>query len=443
MHAMRRTVMTFGVLALTASSMLGQTKRTDHWVPTWTTAVVARGPMLPPPAPPGPAPVATAGAPPIVPAPAGPPPITPNNQTLRQIVRTSVAGTRARVVFANTFGTAAVNIGGASIALRDKESAIVAGSIRKLTVNGSAGFRIPAGGVILSDPVNVSVPAFADLAIDVFVPGDLGSGSSPITFHNGANQTSYVSATGNHVGEPAFQPAAIMRSWFLLSRVEVIAGARTSAVAAFGDSITDGTRSTPDTNNRWPDHLARRLAAQGGGVAVMNVAIAGNRVLSEGPAPAGFGGNAGINALARFDRDVLALPGVTHVIVMEGINDIGTSGQNGIVATADDLIAAHKQMIDRAHERGLKIYGATLTPYEGAGYFTPEGETKRKALNQWIRTGGAYDGVIDFDMVVRDPSAPGRINPAFDSGDHLHPGDAGYKAMGESIDLALFKPSGS
>jgi len=179
------------------------------------------------------------------------------------------------------------------------------------------------------------------------------------------------------------------------------------------------------------------------GFAMMNVAIAGNRVLSEGVAPVGFGGNAGINALARFDRDVLALPGVTHVIVMEGINDIGTSGQNGIVATADDLIAAHKQMIDRAHQRGLKIYGATLTPYEGAAYFSPEGEAKRKALNQWIRTSRAYDGVIDFDMVVRDASASARINPAFDSGDHLHPNDAGYKAMGESIDLALFKSAGT
>src|SRR5689334_5250241 len=443
MAIVRMFVLALTLFALSASSLLGQVKAGEHWVATWTTAVVARSPMLPPPAAPGPAPAATAGAPPIVQAPAGPPPITPNNQTLRQIVRTSVAGRRARVVFANTFGTAALNIGGASIALRDKESAIVAASLRKLTVNGNGVFRIPAGGVILSDPVDLSVPAFADLAIDLFLPGDLGSGSSPITFHNGANQTSYVSATGNHVGESGFQGAAITRSWFLLSRVEVIASARAGAIAAFGDSITDGTRSTPDTNNRWPDHLARRLASQGGGFAVMNVAIAGNRVLSEGVAPAGFGGNAGINALARFDRDVLALPGVTHVIVMEGINDIGTSGQNGIVATADDLIAAHKQMIDRAHERGLKIYGATLTPFEGAAYFTPEGETKRKALNQWIRTSGAYDGVIDFDLVVRDKSAPARINPAFDSGDHLHPNDAGYKAMGESVDLALFKSAGS
>jgi len=253
MQAMRRTLITLGVLALTASSMPAQTKATDHWVATWATAVVARAPMLPPAAAPAPAPAATAGAPPIVQAPPGPAPITPSNQTLRQIVRTSVAGTRARVVFANTFGTAALNIGGASIALRDKESAIVAASLRKLTVNGNAAFRVPAGGLILSDPVDLSVPAFADLAVDLFVPGDLGSGSSPITFHNGANQTNYVSANGNYVGEPAFQGAAITRSWFLLSRVEVVAAARTSAIAAFGDSITDGTRSTPDTNSRWPD----------------------------------------------------------------------------------------------------------------------------------------------------------------------------------------------
>jgi lysophospholipase L1-like esterase len=440
MAIVRMFVLTLTLFALSASSLLAQAKAAEHWVATWTTAVVARAPMLPPPAPPGAAPAATAGAPPIVQAPAGPPPITPNNQTLRQIVRTSVGGTRARVVFANTFGTAALNIGGASIALRDKDSAIVAASVRKLTVNGSAAFRVPAGGVMLSDPVNLSVPAFADLAIDVFVPGDLGNGSSPITFHNGANQTSYASAPGNHVAEPGLQSAAITRSWFLLSRVEVVAAARAGAVAAFGDSITDGARSTPDTNNRWPDHLARRVASQG--FAVMNVGIAGNRVLSEPNAPAGFGGNVGINALARFDRDVLAQPGVTHVVVMEGINDIRNAGPNGY-ATAEDLIAAYQQMIDRSHARGLRIYGATLTPCEGDASMTVEGEAKRKTVNQWIRTSGRFDGVIDFDMVVRDPSAPARINPAFDSGDHLHPNDAGYKAMGESIDLALFKPSGS
>jgi lysophospholipase L1-like esterase len=425
---MRRILATFAVGTFIATSVFGQAKPSDHWVATWTTAVVARPAVLPPAAAPAAPPAPNAPAPP-------PPPITPNNQTLREIVHTSVGGTRARVVFANTFGTTAMNIGGASIALRDRDAAIVPASLRKLTVNGSQAFRIPAGATVLTDAVDLQVPARADLAVDVFVPDDLGGGSSLITFHNGANQTSYASAPGNHVGETAIDGGAITRSWFLLSRVEVAAMPRVGAIAAFGDSITDGTRSTPDTNNRWPDHLARRI---GTGFAVMNVAIAGNRVLTEGNAPGGFGGNAGINALARFDRDVLAQPGVTHVVVMEGINDIGAAQ-----AAVEDLIAAHRQLVERAHARGLRIYGATLTPYEGAAYFTPEGEAKRKALNQWIRTSGLYDAVIDFEAVIRDPAAPAKMRAEFDSGDHLHPNDAGYKAMGEAVDLSLFKPAGS
>jgi lysophospholipase L1-like esterase len=434
---MRRALATAAIITFVSASSFGQAKSSDHWVATWTTAVVARPAVLPAPAAPAAAPVANPAAP------AGPPPlppVTPNNQTLRQIVRTSIAGTRARVVFANTFGTAPLNIGGASIALRDKESAIVPASVRKLAVNGSTTFRVPAGALALSDPVDLSIPARSDLAIDLFVPDDLGSGSSPITFHNGANETNYASSPGNHSGDASLQGAAITRSWFLISRVEVAAAPRTGGIVAFGDSITDGARSTPDTNNRWPDHLAGRLAARGGQFAVMNVGIAGNRVLSEANVP--FGGNAGINAVARFERDVLAQPGVTHVIVMEGINDVRNAGPNGY-ATVDELIAAYRQMIDRAHERGLKIYGATLTPCEGDALLTKEAEARRTALNQWIRTSGLYDGVIDFDMVVRDPLAPMKIKSEFDSGDHLHPNDAGYKAMGESIDLALFKPSGS
>jgi lysophospholipase L1-like esterase len=210
----------------------------------------------------------------------------------------------------------------------------------------------------------------------------------------------------------------------------VTAAANARAVVTFGDSITDGARSTADTNNRWPDQLARRLNAQGGApVAVLNAGISGNRVLGDG---------AGQSALARFDKDVLMQTGVTHVVVLEGINDIGGARANP-TPTAADLIAGHKQLIERAHARGLKIIGATLTPFEGAAYFTPEGEAKRRALNDWIRTSGAYDGVIDFDKVARDPSAPSKFAPAFDSGDHLHPGDAGYKAMGDAVDLALFK----
>jgi lysophospholipase L1-like esterase len=205
-------------------------------------------------------------------------------------------------------------------------------------------------------------------------------------------------------------------------------------VVTFGDSITDGTRSTPDTNNRWPNHLANRLSAAGMKVGVLNAGIGGNRVLSEGAF------NAGLNALSRFQLQVLSQTGVTHVIVLEGINDIGQARQNP-TPTAEDIIAGHKQLIERARSAGLKIYGATLTPFYGAGYYTEVGEAKRQAVNEWIRNGKGYDAVIDFDKVTRDPNNPKMFLPAYDSCDHLHPGDAGYKAMAEAIDLALFKPA--
>jgi len=242
-----------------------------------------------------------------------------------------------------------------------------------------------------------------------------------------------LSGPGNQTGAPDLPGATTTAAWFFLARVEVSAPEQAGAVVTFGDSITDGTRSTVNMNSRWPDVFAKRLQAQNIRLAVLNQGIAGNRVLGDG---------AGVSALARFDRDVIAQSGATHVIVLESINDIGI-GRSNAGPSANDLIAAHKQLIERAHAKGLKIFGATLTPFDGAAYFTQDGEAKRSALNQWIRTSRSYDGVIDFDAVVRDPSAPTKIQSAFDSGDHLHPNDAGYKAMGESIDLALFKPSGS
>jgi lysophospholipase L1-like esterase len=206
------------------------------------------------------------------------------------------------------------------------------------------------------------------------------------------------------------------------------------AVVAFGDSITDGARSTPDTNNRYPDQLARRLNAAGSPatLAVLNAGIGGNRVLSNGAY------SSGPNALARFEHNVLAQPGATHVIVLEGINDIGY-GMHEPDPSAKDLVAAHRQMIELAHAHGLKIFGATLTPFEGSPRYTPEGEAKRTALNEWIRTGKAYDGVVDFDAATRDPNHLLRFKSEFDSGDHLHPNDAGYIAMGNAIDLTLFR----
>jgi lysophospholipase L1-like esterase len=356
-----------------------------------------------------------------------------NNQTLRQIVHTSIGGNRARVVLSNTFGSTPLTIGAAHIARRDGASAIVPASDRPLTFSGRPTITIPSGAMVYSDPVVLDVPALADFAIDLYLPNDTNT-SSPLTMHVGALQTNYVSQTGNHVGMATLPVVATMPSWFLLSRVEVMAPESVGAVVTFGDSITDGARSTPDTNHRWTDYLATRLMTQPGGaqMGVLNAGIGGNRVLSEGAF------NAGVNALARFERNALDQTGVTHVIVLEGINDIGNARQNP-TPTAEDIIAGHRQIIERAHTRGLKIYGATLTPFEGAAYFTREGEAKRQALNQWIRTSRAYDGVIDFDVATRDAANPTKYLPQYDSGDHLHPNDAGYQAMANALDLALFK----
>ena len=416
-RAFRRALLGGIAAFAVAVPVLSQSNSTDRWVATWATALVAR--PLPPAAPP-------AGATPRPPA-----PTTVQNQTLRQIVHTSIGGNRVRVVLSNAFGNAPLEVGGAAIAPRAQGAAVQGDASHVLTFAGRKTATILQGAVLVSDAVDMTVAPVSDLAVDLYLPGDVGIGPSPATTHNGASQTSYVSATGNHVGMASLPVDKETGAWFALARVEVVAAPDTRAVVAFGDSITDGARSTLNMNARWPDTLARRLAEQKRGpkVAVLNAGISGNRVLGDG---------AGISALARFDKDVLMQSGVTHVIVMEGINDIGVARANAS-PSADDLIAGHRQLIARAHARGLKIYGATLTPFEGAGYYTPEGEAKRQALNNWIRTSGEYDGVIDFDAVTRDPASPGKFAAFADSGDHLHPGDAGYKAMGDAVELALFR----
>ena len=404
-------IATLGCL-LTAHIALAQSAG-EHWVGTWSTADVVRPPARTP-APGQPQPAA----------------ININNQTLREVVHVSAGGSRTRVVLSNAFGTEPLSVGAAQVALREKDSRIVPGSNRPLTFGGRASVTIPTGAVMFSDAVNLTVPPMSDLAIDLFLPGDLTQ--TNLTSHFGANQTNYVSNTGNFAGAAEFPVSSTTPSWVFLGRVEVTAPARVGAVIAFGDSITDGTRSTADTNSRWPDQLAKRLLAKPGNVrGVLNAAIAGNRLLTEANIPFG------INALARFDRDVLAQTGATHVIVLEGINDIGMARQ-APGPSAEDLIAAHEQMVERAHAHGLKIFGATLTPFEGAAYFTPAGEVKRQAFNAWMRSNQLYDGVIDFDAVVRDPQNPTKVLPRYDSGDHLHPNDAGYEAMGNAIDLKLF-----
>jgi lysophospholipase L1-like esterase len=398
----------------------------QQWVGTWSTAVVGR---------PQPARAPTTDPPPAAPPNTPPAPPSINNSTLRQIVHVSAGGSRVRLVLTNAFGNAPLTVGAAYVALRDKDAKIVPASGHALTFSGRPSVIIPAAAVMLSDPVDLNVPVMGDLAIDLFLPDDMIAPTSPLTTHFAAAQTNYVSNAGNFAGTADLPVASTSPSWFFLERVEVTAVEPASAIVAFGDSITDGTRSTPNTNARWPDVLAKRLLAEPGARhAILNAAIAGNRLLSETNIPFG------VNALARFDRDVLEQTGVAGVIVLEGINDIGMARQNPLPAAAD-IIAAHQQIIERAHAKGLKIFGATLTPFDGAAYFTPEGEAKRQAFNNWLRTSKAYDGVIDFDAVTRDPENPSKLSPAYDSGDHLHPNDAGYLAMGSSIDLTLFEPA--
>ena len=402
----------------------------QHWVATWAASAQSARIVFPRlPAPPPPAPGA-APAPPARPL-IFPPAPAFDNQTVRMIVRSSIGGHRVRVQLSNAFGSAPVRIGAAHIALRDKDSAIVAGSDRPLTFGGDASAIIPAGAELLSDPVDLDVPPVADLAVSIFLPGHVEDPTDHLT----GLHTTYISGPGDFTGAPSIADATTKLSWYLLSSVDVLAPADTSVIVAFGDSITDGATSTPDTDRSWPSQLAQRLAADKSTqkFAIVNEGISGNRLMD---------GGMGIAALARFDRDVLSVPGVKYVIVMLGINDIGLGSLPGTPpdqqVTAQELIDAHKQLIARAHIRGIRAIGATLTPYLGAAYASAQGETIREAVNDWIRTSHAYDAVFDFDAVVRDPSNPKQILPSLNLTDHLHPDDAGYKAMADSIDLSVF-----
>ncbi len=394
---------------------------------TWAASMLQTNvPTGPPPG----APPVPAAAPPAA-APAKPQPLRSfNNQTLRMVVRTSIGGRRIRVTLANTFGTARLPIGSAHVALRDEESAIVPGSDHALSFGGRSSVVMNPGAVLVSDPVDLSVPALSDLAVSIFLPEDSG----PPTVHSTGLHTTYISAEGDFTKQPNFAAVRTTNSWYFLSSVDVVAPENAGVIVAFGDSITDGATSTNNADASWPSGLARRLAAAGAtNLAVVNQGISGNRVLRE---------NAGTNALARFDRDVLAQPGVKYLMILEGINDIGRAA-GAIVPLADavstdDLIGAYRQMIERAHMHGIKVIGCTLTPYQGAAYFSDPGEVIRSAVNDWIRTSHAFDAVVDFDKVTRDPANPKQLNPAYNIMDHLHPNDAGYKAMADAIDLSIF-----
>lgn len=366
----------------------------------------------------------------------GRPPVSQgfDNQTIRMIVHTSVGAHRARVRLSNEYGKDVMVVGAAHIALRARGGAIVPASDHALTFSGKSSFTIPAGAEVISDPVDMDVPELGDLAISVFVPGKI---DAPTQHGTGLHPT-YVAGPGDFTGEAEITEVSKQESWFFLSGVDVTASKDAGVVVAFGDSITDGARSTVDANAAWPSELARRILAAHGGkheLAVVDAGISGNRVLHD---------LIGDNALRRFDTDVIAQPGVKYVIVLEGINDIGFPNSpfgGGQAVTADEIIGGLHQLVERAHVHGIAIFGGTLTPFEGASYASADGEAKRVAVNNWIRTSGVFDGVVDFEAAVRDPQQPTKVLAAYDSGDHLHPNDAGYKAMGDAVNLALFSKS--
>ncbi|MGH9584488.1 MAG: SGNH/GDSL hydrolase family protein, partial [Bryobacteraceae bacterium] len=343
-----------------------------------------------------------------------------------------------RVRLSNAYGPHTVEIGAAHIALRGQGSSIIPGSDRALTFSGRKSVAIPPNAPVLSDPVKLKVPANGDLAISIFIPKSTPGGG----IHYDAQQTNYI-GKGDLTGAVSIPQAATIESWAFLTEVDVTAPETASAIVAFGDSITDGYHSTVGANRRWPNFLADRLLAghRQPEVAVLDEGIGGNRILHDASGNVAFG----VNALSRFDRDAISEPGVKYVIVLEGINDIGHAGSSAPMSqavSAADIIAGLKQLIARAHEHGLKIFGATLTPFAGTvykDYFTPRKEVERKAVNKWIRTSHAFDGTIDFDKAVQDPKHPDRMLPRYDSGDHLHPNDAGYKAMANAINLGWFR----
>src|ERR1700744_3541388 len=353
-----------------------------------------------------------------------------DDTTLREIVHVSIGGSSVRIVLSNACGSTTLKIGGANVALAGIGGAIKGASVPAL-FHGQPTVDIPAGAEIVSDPIALNLPPLTDLAVTILVPGQT---VATITQHGFADQTNYQLA-GNQLTSPDFAAATTLRSWPFLKTVEVLAPANAAAIVAFGDSITDGAHSTLDKNMRWPDVLARRLQAdkKTAHLGVLNEGIGGNRLLHDVTGP---------NALARFDRDVLDQSGVKYLIILEGINDIGHSydpQKPYDVITAEQLEMALTQLIDRAHAHGIKVIGATLTPYVGAKYQSADGEKVREAENDFILHSGKFDGVIDFAKATADPADPTRFAASAGSADNLHPGDSGYQAMGDSIDLKLFK----
>jgi lysophospholipase L1-like esterase len=377
---------------------------TAHWVGTWTAA---------------PAPAEGAAF---------------SNHTLRMIPRVSIGGSRLRVRISNAYGVRPLAIGAAWVGLRGAGPAVVPGSNRRLTFGGETGATIAAGALVVSDPVDLDAAALSDLAVSVHLPQDLPA-SFGLTGRY-ARQTNYVSPPGDFAAEDVMPVGRLTDDWYFVCGVDVVAPRTTGAVVAVGDSLTDANISTHDGHHSWPAQLARRLVARPGGrpVAVMNQGLGGNRILHD------IRGDSG---LRRFDRDVLAQPGVTHTVIMLGTNDLrNRPGKAEEEVTAPQMIAGLKQFAVRGQARGVKVIIGTLTPFENEtflpGAWNPRREAVRQAVNEWLRKTDAFDAIVDFDQALRDPDHPTRMQPIYDCGDHLHPSDLGYRTMGDAIDLSLF-----
>lgn len=418
------------VILCTFFSLHNQAQAQDskHWVASWGTApmLLVETPQAwvrPPP------PEAMPKNP--LPSPIPPVPKELHDQSIRMIVRSSVAGDKVRLQFSNAQGAQPALLAGVHVARHNGNGAIDAATDHALTFGGKSSVTLHPGGLVVSDPLDMAVPALAELAVTVYVPDT----TVTTTRHELGLNTTRI-AKGNGLSAPTLTATETNRSYFWLAGLEVLAPLPAAVVIAFGDSITDGFMTSVDTHRDWPSLLAARLQQDKATAAlgVINMGISGNRVLRTG---------AGASALTRFDRDVLARAGVRWMLLLEGINDINFTALPGVPddqkTTAAEIIEGLSQLVDRAHANGIRVVGATLTPMGGLWLFNPATEAMRQAVNVWIRTSGKYDAIVDFDAATRDPQQNTRLKPEFDSGDHIHPNDAGNAAMAAVIDLGVFK----